>query len=122
MPVAEARVSTGRASRYLKQLCRHADQMRRMRHQAAAGHSVSPAGPEVSHVDYSDAVAAVRFADGQLTMQATADTLTLRVEAVDDDALRRLQDGVAARLHTIGRRDQLATTWHRAGSTSSSTR
>jgi len=113
MPVAEARVPTSRASRYLKQLCRHADQMRRMRHRSSAGETASPTPPAVNHVDYSDAVAAVQFADGRLTMQATADTLTLRVEAADDDALRRLQDGVAARLHTISRRDQLATTWQR---------
>jgi hypothetical protein len=31
-------------------------------------------------------------------MRATADALTLRVEAADDDALRRLQDGVGARV------------------------
>ena len=67
----------------------------------------------MDYVDYSDSMAAVQFADGRLTMWATADTLTLRVEAADDDALRRLQDGVTARLHKIGRRDQLATTWQR---------
>ena len=113
MPVAEARVSTNRASRYLKQLCRHADQMRHMRHQPLGADTATPARPEVSRVDYSDSAAAVQFADGRLTMHATADTLTLRIEAVDDEALQRLQDGVAARLHTIGRRDQLATTWRR---------
>ena len=90
MPVAEARVPTRRA-----------------------GKMVSPAAPQVDHVDYSDSMAAVHFADGRLTILATADTLTLRVEAADDDALRRLQDGMAARLHKIGRRDQLATTWQR---------
>ncbi len=113
MPAAEARVSTSRASRYLKQLCRHADQMRRMRHQPSDGDTATPARPEVSRVDYSGPVAAVQFADGRLTMHATADTLTLRVEAANDEALQRLRDGVAARLHTIGRRDQLATTWRR---------
>jgi hypothetical protein len=46
-------------------------------------------------------------------MRASADALTLRVEAADDDALHRLQDGVAARLNKIGRRDQLTTIWHR---------
>lgn len=112
MPVAEARVSTSRASRYVKQLCRHADQMRRMRHNPSGGDTASPARPAVNHVDYSDSAAAVQFADGRLTMHATADTLTLRVEAADDAALQRLQDGVAARLQTIGRRDQLTTIWH----------
>ncbi|MEN4473853.1 DUF2218 domain-containing protein [Mycolicibacterium cosmeticum] len=113
MPVAEAQVPTRRASRYVKQLCRHADQMRRLPPQPSGSHSASPARPEVDYVDYSDSVATVHFADGRLTMRATADILTLRVEAADDDALRRLQDGVAVRLHKIGRRDQLATTWQR---------
>jgi hypothetical protein len=34
-------------------------------------------------------------------MRATADALTLRVEAADDDALRRLQDGVGARVRKM---------------------
>jgi hypothetical protein len=106
MPIAEARIPTKRASRYLVQLCRHADQMRRMRYQP-------PARPRVDQVGYSDTVGTVRFADGQVTMQATMDALTLRVEAADDDSLRRLQDGIAARLQTIGRRDHLTTTWQR---------
>lgn len=113
MPVAEACVATSRASRYLRQLCRHADGMRVVRQQFSAGDGTSSTRPEVNHVEHSDAVAAIQFSDGRLTMQATGDTLTLRVEAADDAALRRLQDGVAARLQTIGRRDQLTTTWHR---------
>jgi hypothetical protein len=108
MPVAEARVPTGRASRYLVQLCRHADRMRGMRHRSTAG----PA-PAVDDVESSGTVGAVRFTDGRLTLRATAEALILRVEAVDDEALRRLQDGVAARLEKIGRRDGLTTTWHR---------
>jgi len=113
MPIAEARVPTSRASRYLVQLCRHADQMRRMRHLPPARRVADAAAPGVDHVDYSDTVGAVRFADGQLSMRASADALTLRIEAADDDALRRLQDGVGARLNKIGRRDQLTTTWRR---------
>lgn len=112
MPIAEARVPTERASRYLVQLCRHADQMRRMRHQPPSRSVADAAAPGVDHVDYSDTVGTVRFADGQLHMRASADTLTLLVEAADDDVLRRLQDGITARLNKIGRRDQLTTTWH----------
>lgn len=69
--------------------------------------------PGVDHVDSSDTFGTVRFVQGQLALQANADTLTLRVEAADEDSLRRLQDGVGARLHKIGRRDQLTLTWHR---------
>jgi hypothetical protein len=46
-------------------------------------------------------------------MEATDDALILRVEASDDDSLRRLQDGIAGRLQTIGRRDRLTVTWCR---------
>jgi hypothetical protein len=113
VPIAEARVQTKRASRYLVQLCRHAQQMRRLRHLPPARRVADAAAPGVDHVDYSDTVGTVRFPDGQLRMRASADTLSLRVEAADDDALRRLQDGVAARLNKIGRRDHLTTTWHR---------
>jgi hypothetical protein len=67
----------------------------------------------VDDVDYSDTVGTVRFADGRLRMRASADALTLRIEAANDDALLRLQDGVGARLNKIGRRDQLTTTWRR---------
>jgi hypothetical protein len=66
----------------------------------------------VDHVDYSDSVGLVRFSDGELRLQATADDLTLRIEAADDNALQRLQDGIGERLQTIGRRDQLTLTWH----------
>jgi hypothetical protein len=105
MPIAEATVPTDRARRYLIQLCRHADQMRRMRHGG---------GPSVDHVEYSDYVGIVRFADGVLTLQASADALVLRVQAADDDGLRRLQDGIATRLRTIGRRDRLTLAWREA--------
>jgi len=113
MLIAEARVPTDRASRYLIQLCRHAEHLRRLRRVQVVGVGAGRRSPEVDHVDYSDTVGTVRFADGQLTARASADTLTLRIEAADDDALRRLQVGIAARLHTIGRRDQLTTIWRR---------
>jgi hypothetical protein len=109
MPTAEASVTTDRASRYLVQLCGHAEQMRRMRHRPSKGHGDRPG---VGHVDYSDTAGTVRFDDGLLVLRASADALTLRIEAGDEDGLRRLQDGIAGRLRTIGRRDRLTLTWH----------
>jgi uncharacterized membrane protein YcjF (UPF0283 family) len=38
----------------------------------------------------------------------------LRAEAADEESLRRLQDLVAHRLETIGRRDRLKVTWERS--------
>lgn len=107
MLTAEAHIITDRASRYLTQLCRHADQMG---HMPLAGHGAHRP-PEVQHVDYSDTHGSVHFADGQWTIQATGDRLTLRVEATDEDTLRRLQNGVTKRLETIGRRDHLTVQW-----------
>ncbi|MFF4550750.1 DUF2218 domain-containing protein [Streptomyces sp. NPDC001435] len=110
MPTAEARIATDRASRYLVQLCRHTSMMRRMRHQAPAAHGGRQM-PDVQHVEWSDTHGTVRFAEGQWALDATPDALTLHVEADDEDALQRLQNGITGRLEKIGRRDGLTVTW-----------
>lgn len=69
----------------------------------------------MEHVDYSETRGIVRFAQGRWTLGATSDTLTLRVEADDEDALRRLQEGISGRLEKIGRRDRLKVTWQPPG-------
>jgi hypothetical protein len=48
-------------------------------------------------------------------LDATADALTLRVDADAEEALRCLQDGIAARIEKIGRRDGLQARWRRVG-------
>ncbi|GAB3671746.1 DUF2218 domain-containing protein [Saccharopolyspora sp. ID03-671] len=113
MLIAEARVPTDRASRYLVQLCRHIDHMRRMRHQPPTHHGGGLMPPGVDHVDYSDTYGSVRFAEGRCTLEAAEGILTLRVQAADEAILRRLQDGIGARLEKIGRRNQLVVTWQR---------
>lgn len=113
MPTAEAHVSTERASRYLVQLCRHLGQMSGVRHQPPARHGGGGMPPTVQDVDYSDAAGVIRFAEGRLTLQATPDTLNLRIDAGGQDTLQRLQDGITARLEKIGRRDHLMVTWQR---------
>jgi hypothetical protein len=69
--------------------------------------------PEVRHVEWSETQGIVRLSWGQWTMQATADALTLRVEAADEESLRRIQDLVAGRLERFGRRDHLTVNWQR---------
>jgi hypothetical protein len=113
MPTAEAHIPTARASRYIDQLCRHLGQMSRMRHRTPTGHG-DRTPPPVQHVDRSDTSGTIRFTHGRCTLQATADALMLRVDADDEDVLRQLQDGIARRLETIGRRDQLIVQWHRS--------
>jgi hypothetical protein len=113
MLTAEALVETEHPSRYLVQLCRHLSEMgQHLRHRPRTrdgGH----APPEVQHVEWSETQGIVRLSWGQWTMQATADALTLRVEAADEESLRRIQDLVAGRLEGFGRRDHLTVNWQR---------
>jgi hypothetical protein len=85
--------------------------MGQMRHRPPAGHGGGQMPPEVQHVEYSDTDGTIRFANGLCTLRATSDTLTLRVDADDEDTLWRLQKGIAGRVEKIGRRDQLTVTW-----------
>lgn len=112
MPSMEARVPTDRASRYLVQLCRHSEQMSRWRHRPPAGPGGGREAVAVREVQWSETLGVVRFDEGEWTLCATGDALLLRVDAVDQQALGRLQQGIAARLATIGRRDRLSVSWH----------
>ncbi|WP_129311444.1 DUF2218 domain-containing protein [Streptomyces sp. L2] len=117
MPTAEARVETDRADRYLVQLCRHLDEMSHMPgshtpHGPHGGHGEGPTTPVVREVDYTHAHGTVRFEDGRWTLDAAAGALTLRVDADDEEALRRLKDAASERIRTIGRRDGLRARWH----------
>ena len=111
MPTVEAHIPTDRASRYLIQLCQHSSQMPGMRHRPPTGRRAGHLPPAVQHANWSDTAGTIRFAQGQCTLSATSDTLTVRLNADDQDALRQLQDGVARRLETIGRRDDLTIHW-----------
>jgi len=118
MPTAEAHVATDRAGRYLDQLCSHLNHMGRMRQRSTGhdggDHGEGPARPTVERVDHSDTDGSIRFTGGLCTLRATADTLTLRVDADDEDILQRLQNGLTTRLEKIGRRDELTVIWHRS--------
>jgi hypothetical protein len=115
MPSAEARIPTDRASRYLVQLCQHTSQLRRRKHFSPIDHGDARTPPEVRHVEWSDNDGTVRFPDGKWTLRATSSTLTLQVEADDEDTLQRLVNGVTRRVETIGRRDQIRVAWQRPG-------
>lgn len=110
MPSADAQISTERASRYLRQLGQHLGQLSRIRHAVPTGHRGQPP-PPVQRVELTDACATIHFRNGICTMRAAPHTLTVRIDADDQDALRQLQDGVAHRLETIGRREHLTVDW-----------
>jgi hypothetical protein len=109
MLTGHARIKTERASRYLVQLCEHLNQM--PRHDTHRTHTHDGAPPTVGHVEQSDSAAVITLDCGRCTLEATAHSLTLRVEAADVENGRRIQDMLTRRLQTIGRRDHLEVRW-----------
>lgn len=130
--IAEARIETDRASRYLVQFCHHASEMSQRlrtdgpgaRHQPhdsgprAAGQEPQPEGqageqhqPQLGKVEWSDSTGTMSLNWGRCTLSAGPDALVLRAEATDQDNLRRLQDLMTVRLESFGRRDGLRVRW-----------
>lgn len=107
MFTGQARIETGRASRYLAQLCEHVNQMARHDRYRTHNHGASPT---VERVGGSES-AVITLYRGRCTLLATSDSLTLRVEAADRESQRRIQDMLTRRLQTIGRRDDLEVAW-----------
>jgi uncharacterized protein len=96
MLVSEACISTASASKYLQQLCKH------WSHKFEVEFT-----PERGRVPF----AADRICD----FAATANTLTLRVEAADDEALSRTERVVIDHLKRFAFRDNLENVqWQRA--------
>lgn len=127
MPTAETRIDTERAGRYLAQLCRHAAAMAETGGHAGAGHAgaghAAAAGSggerDGGHVtvsaQWSDARGVITFAPhGHCTIEAGESALVVRVEAVDDDKLARIQQIIGADLDRFGRRDGLVVSWSSA--------
>lgn len=116
MLTAEARVETERASRYLDQLCRHAQQMGQRPHYRPRAHGggATHRPPEMHDVEWSKTRGTVRLSLGQWALRATPEALVVRIEAANEDDLQRMQDLIAARLEKIGRRDHLSVSWQRS--------
>jgi hypothetical protein len=120
MPIAEARVETERPSRYLVQLCKHFDNRGRHLDHRPRGHKGGDARAlremravaAQAQVEWSETRGTVRLPWGRCEMRAEPGALTVRVEAVDEENLRRLQDLVAGHVERFGRREGLAATWH----------
>ena len=109
MLAAEARIRTERPRRYLEQLFRHASHMRS--HPTSGGHRHTDAPPIVQHAEWSETYGTARTNWGHWSAWAGADTLTVRVEAIEPIDLGRIQALVTTRLETIGRRDGLKVSW-----------
>lgn len=114
MPTAEARIETDRPSRYLVQLCRHAAAMGGTDgHQPRVHLRGMLARRQVQvRAEWSETEGTLRFIPwGTCTITADADTLTLRIDADDEEGLHQLQDVIARDLNRFGRRDQLTVNW-----------
>ncbi len=121
MQIAEAQIETERPSRYLVQFCEHAASMGAGGQHGSRMHLGNMlARPEAQvHADWSDTQGVVTFTPwGQCTITASAGTLTVRAEAVDEENLRRIQDIVARDLARFGRPDRLMVNWQRLESPS----
>jgi hypothetical protein len=114
MLAAEAEVKTEDPGRYITQLCRHAQQVHRMRHRPRNHGGDGGPPPKVQHVECSESSGMISFGWGQCTMHATPGTLTLRAEAADDESLRRVQDIIARDIERFGKRNQLTVSWQLA--------
>jgi hypothetical protein len=114
MPILEARIETERASRYLGQFCKHAAAMGGGGHSSRMHLHGMMASREVQvAAEWSDVEGTVTFTPwGRCTLAADAHTLTLRIQAADEDGLRQIQDVVARDFERFSRRDPLTLTWH----------
>ena len=116
MLTCETRIETDRPGRYLVQLCRHAAAMGKTRgghwpRKHADGAEPARGEPHV-HAEHTDTRGVITIAPwGQVTLEATADALVLRVDAADQPTLQRIQDVLTRDLDRFGRRDRLTVTW-----------
>jgi hypothetical protein len=116
MPIAEAHVPAANPGRYLIQLCRHAQQAHRLRHQPPAhgGDGAHPR-PQVQQVEWSETQGTIGFGQGRCTIQAAPGTLILRAEAADEEHLQQIQQILAADIERFGQRDHVTVSWQRPG-------
>ncbi len=111
MLTAEAVVHTDNANRHLAQLCRHAGKMVDSPHIETHSLGGGHVPPEIESVDCTESEGVIAFRAGRCVIRATSDALTLRVEAADEESLRRIQHLIASRLEAIGSREQLNVSW-----------
>jgi pimeloyl-ACP methyl ester carboxylesterase len=105
---AEARIQTTNASRYLVQLCSHATKFSHRLRRLHGGGS----RPEILGVDWTDTHGTLDLSWGKCTLDADPATLTVLVDAADEENLLRVQDIITADLERFGRRDGVTVTWH----------
>lgn len=115
MPILEAQIATERPSRYLVQLCEHATAMGSLGHTARIPLHGGPARGDVRiQAEWSDSLGTITFNPwGRCTMLADGKSLTVRIDASDEDGLRQIQQVITRNVGRFGRRDGLTVAWRR---------
>lgn len=122
MPVTEAQIETERPSRYLVQFCKHAEAMGRSHGPRAHLGGMLATGELRVNAEWSDTDGTVTFTPwGQCTMRAEENTLSVRIEATDEENLRQIQDIVTRDFTRFSQRDPLTVNWRPAEETGSHT-
>ncbi len=114
MPSAEAILSTPNARRYVTQLGKHGAAMADGRGHQMRMHGGNPlAGGEVSlHVEQAAERTTITFDPwGSCTVHAELDQLLLRIDAVDEQNLQRIQQVLTRDIERFGRREHLSVAW-----------
>ena len=113
MLTSETTIRIDRPGRYLVQFCRHAAAMGRTGSHGPRAHAARDAGVELKvHAEYTETRGVVTISPwGRCALRATGDALTVRVDATDQDAMRRIQAIVTRDLERFGHRDDLTVTW-----------
>lgn len=116
MPTLEARIETDSPARIIARFCKHAASMGRTGGHGLHLHLGGPLArprPRV-HANCTDTSASVTFdAWGRCSMTADAGTLTLRIEAADEESLHRIRDIVTRDLDRFAGRGHPAVDWSR---------
>ncbi|MCD9876371.1 DUF2218 domain-containing protein [Streptomyces guryensis] len=69
------------------------------------------AAADQAQVEWSDTEGYVALPWGRITLRAASGVLAVRVEALGEEELRRLQDLVAGHVERFGRRDGMQVNW-----------
>jgi hypothetical protein len=116
MPSIEARITTDRPNRYLSQLCQHATAMNSTSGHRFRKHSHDQHAEDARltvHAECSDDAGVLTFTpgEGRCTISATANLLTVRIDADEHEMLIRVRDVITRDLERFGRRAGLSVSW-----------
>ncbi|MEU6428517.1 DUF2218 domain-containing protein [Microbispora sp. NPDC046973] len=110
-----AQIQTERAGRYIVQFCKHATAMGSGGH-IARMHPHAPTARRDVQVaaEWSDTSGTVTFTPwGECTLTADAGTLTVRIDAPDEEGLAQMRDIVTRDFERFSRREPVTVTWQR---------